>query len=100
MSESTINVQYAQIEQVRMDLERSTRDIRTMLDDLVSQLSVLHDWEGRSKDTYTTAKMKWDAAADQMGMILQRAHVTVGDMSNNYNRTDARLAGGWESLTR
>jgi early secretory antigenic target protein ESAT-6 len=66
------------------------------LADLQRQLeSSLQAWSGSARAAYTQAKAQWDAAAEQMGQVLNQLGVVIGEANTTYQDTERQLTNLW-----
>ncbi|QFZ18577.1 WXG100 family type VII secretion target [Saccharothrix syringae] len=86
-------------DQARDQMADVTKMLKTELESMHQQvLTTLRDWDGPSKDQYTIAKAKWDAAADRMPHSLNSAEVALANITNGYlkvEHTGVNAFGGY-----
>ncbi|MGM1060043.1 WXG100 family type VII secretion target [Saccharothrix sp. Mg75] len=89
-----------QADQARDVMADVTMRLRTELENMHQQvLSTLQEWDGPSKDQYSVAKAKWDAAARRMPHSLHTAEVALEQITQGYLRvehTGVNAFGGFD----
>jgi uncharacterized protein YukE len=79
-------------------LRSVTNNIRGGLDELQArsdQFGLAND--GSFRDAYTACKQKWNSAASQMPITLNKAQVALGNITTNIQSTDQRHAAQWSN---
>ncbi|WP_433261127.1 WXG100 family type VII secretion target [Actinosynnema sp. CS-041913] len=85
----------------RDNMAAITNNIRTMLDELHSNVTgSLQEWTSDARDAYNVSKQKWDAAAARMPYSLQRAEVTLNEISNGYLKVEHTGTQMWDGSVR
>jgi WXG100 family type VII secretion target len=76
-----------------------TQNIKGMLDELDRNVrSSLQDWTSDAKDAYEASKLKWDAAAAQMPTSLAAAQTALGQIIDDYLRTEKYGMNIWQAI--
>lgn len=83
-------------DQTRDQMATITKRIQTMLEELHSNVQgSLQNWESSAREQYNVSKQKWDAAAAEMPKCLNRAEVSLQEISNGYLKVEHTGAGMW-----
>lgn len=76
-----------------------TQNIKGLLDQLDRDVRVsLQEWTSDAKDEYERSKIKWDAAANQMPVSLGQAQVALGQIIDDYLRTERFGVNIWQAI--
>ena len=81
-------------------VQQDMATIQTQIDQAIATLDQysnqqLNYWTSTARATYDVAKAKWDTAAQEMSQILQRMHVGLGNIHDNFRTTENFVTGLW-----
>jgi WXG100 family type VII secretion target len=95
MSDQTIRVAGADLEQLATDMRAASASIQQRLDALASDLRRIFGagWEGRSRQAFDTAHQQWTSEIAQMQQVLTDAQAAVIVSQERYAAGDRRAAG-------
>lgn len=95
MSDGTIRVAGADLEQMATDMKTANGTIQSRLDDLKSNLEKIFGagWEGQSREAFDTAHAQWTTQIADMQQIMTDAHNNVLTSRENYAAGDKKAAG-------
>ncbi|WGL52753.1 WXG100 family type VII secretion target [Nocardioides sp. BP30] len=95
MSDGTIRVAGADLEQMATDMKTANSSIQSRLDDLKSNLEKIFGagWEGQSREAFDTAHAQWTTQIADMQQIMTDAHNNVLTSRENYAAGDKKAAG-------
>jgi 6 kDa early secretory antigenic target len=95
MSDGTIRVAGADLEQMASDMKTANGSIQSRLDDLKSNLEKIFGagWEGQSREAFDTAHTQWTTQIADMQQIMTDAHNNVITSRENYAAGDKKAAG-------
>ncbi|WP_017933333.1 WXG100 family type VII secretion target [Nocardioides sp. Iso805N] len=95
MSDGTIRVAGADLEQMATDMKTANGSIQSRLDDLKSNLEKIFGagWEGQSREAFDTAHAQWTTQIADMQQIMTDAHNNVLTSRENYAAGDKKAAG-------
>lgn len=78
------------------DIETSSRNIGSQLEDLKDQLKpMVSSWEGEAADGYQEHQNKWDTAAQDLNDILSAIGRAVEDGNNRMQSVNTAAANSW-----
>lgn len=78
------------------DIQNSSRNIGTQLDDLKSQLQPMVDsWEGEAAERYQEHQRKWDTAAGELNEILSTIGRAVDEGNDRMQAVNTAAANSW-----
>lgn len=98
--DGNVYMNYAQVENVEEALTDATQSIGQVLEELQTTIGTLQgSWSGASETEYTAAQTRWNSDMAQMGAILSKYNVTLGNMKYNTSNTDQGLAMQWQQIT-
>lgn len=95
MSDGTIRVAGADLEQMATDMKSANNSIQSRLDELKGNLEKIFGagWEGQSREAFNTAHQQWTVQINDMQQIMTDAHSNVLTSRENYAAGDKRAAG-------
>lgn len=95
MSDGTIRVAGADLEQMATDMKTANSSIQSRLDDLKSNLEKIFGagWEGQAREAFDTAHAQWTTQIADMQQIMTDAHNNVITSRENYAAGDKKAAG-------
>jgi WXG100 family type VII secretion target len=95
MSDQTIRVAGADLEQLAADMKTANSNIQARLDNLASDLKKIFGagWEGQSRQAFDTAHQQWTTQIAEMQAIMADAHNNVITSQENYAAGDKKAAG-------
>lgn len=95
MSDGTIRVAGADLEQMATDMKTANASIQSRLDDLKSNLEKIFGagWEGQSREAFDAAHAQWTTQIADMQQIMTDAHNNVITSRENYAAGDKKAAG-------
>lgn len=95
MSDQTILVTSADLDELANDMKTANGAIQNRLDQLVSELQKIFGagWEGQSRVAFDQAHAQWNQEIGQMQDILTEAHANVTASQENYAASDKKAAG-------
>lgn len=95
MTDSTIRVAGADLDQMAADLGAADTALRARLEELAANLRRIFGagWEGRSREAFETAHTQWTAQISQMQQIIGEARLSVLTSRDNYAAGDRKAAG-------
>jgi early secretory antigenic target protein ESAT-6 len=95
MSNGTIRVAGADLDQMAADLGAANAAIRARLDELGGNLRRIFGagWEGRSREAFDVAHAQWTGQIDAMQQIIADARMSVLTSRDNYAAGDRKAAG-------
>lgn len=86
-----LKVNFAQLEQLALDVKQGAGRIDARLTTLESELGFLRsDWTGAARESYGAAKRKWDGATERMNTILTDLAQAVQEAKVRYEETESR----------
>lgn len=78
------------------DLQTSSRNLKSILDDMDGQLTPLKSqWTGEASTQYQAAKARWDQTLEDMTLLLADISNLVHESNQNFQSADKRNAGRW-----
>jgi len=95
MTDGTIRVAGADLEQLAGDLGVANSALQGRLDELAATLRRIFGagWEGRSREAFEVAHAQWTAQVDAMRQIIADARLSVLTSRDNYAAGDRKAAG-------
>jgi WXG100 family type VII secretion target len=95
MSDGTIRVAAADLEQLASDMRSAHASIRSRLDALQANLERIFGagWEGQSREAFDAAHAQWSGQIAQMQQIMTDAHSRVIASRDHYAAGDKKAAG-------
>lgn len=73
-----------------------SKTIRGRLDQLDADLAPMRaGWDGFARDAYHAAQTRWNAAADDLNLLLQAVGISVNDASTGYQDTEKLNTNMW-----
>lgn len=92
----TMRYTFGAIDGARADIAASSGNINGKLADLKSYLAPLvADWEGSASEAYQAQQANWDAAANDLNLVLEAIGRAVGAGNDDMNATNNRAAASW-----
>lgn len=89
-----LKVNFAQLEQVALDIKQGAGRIDSRLTRLENELAFLRsDWTGEARESYGAAKKKWDGATERMNVILTDLSQAVQEAKVRYEETEKKNTG-------
>jgi len=89
-------VNFGAMAQGEADFASTYQSLNSTLQTLESQLqSSLNQWTGAAQTAYYAEKAKWDAAAQDMAMVVQSLGKAVGTANANYEVTEKTNSAMW-----
>jgi early secretory antigenic target protein ESAT-6 len=89
-------VNFGAMAQGEADFASTYQSLNSTLQTLESQLqSSLNQWTGAAQTAYYAEKAKWDAAAQDMAMVVQSLGKAVGTANQNYEVTEKTNSAMW-----
>jgi early secretory antigenic target protein ESAT-6 len=95
MTDGTIRVAAADLEQMAADLGIANAALQSRLEELAANLRRIFGagWEGRSREAFDLAHARWSAQIAQMQQIIAEARTSVLTSCENYAAGDRKAAG-------
>lgn len=95
MSNGTIRVAGADLDQMAGDLGAANAALQTRLEELGAHLRRIFGagWEGRSREAFDVAHAQWTGQIEQMQQIIADARMSVLTSRDNYAAGDRKAAG-------
>lgn len=91
-----IQYDFAQIAQASADIHATNRNINGMLDQLKADIAPMTaEWEGTSASAYQDAQRRWDAAAEELNIVLQSVARAVDDANARMSQINTSAANSW-----
>lgn len=82
-------VEHAALEQIQNDLRQAVQAIDDRMARLDGDLGRLRsDFDGNARGSYDSSKAKWDAAINEMRLLLNDTGAQVGDSNAEFARVD------------
>ncbi|QPK83574.1 WXG100 family type VII secretion target [Corynebacterium qintianiae] len=92
----TIKYEFGQLAGAAGDLRASVAQINRMLDDLKSGLQpMVSTWTGDAAEAYNAHQQKWDAAADDLNVILNNVAEAVEGGNDRMRQVNNAAAQSW-----
>lgn len=92
-----IRVNHAGLDRAAQDMQQTVKDIDDRMNRLEGELAPLRsDWDGNAKNSYLSAKLKWDRAIQEMRDLLDDSHRTVYQSNAEYAAADSRGAASFD----
>ena len=89
-------VNHAGLDQAANDLATGVQAIDNRMAQLEQDLAPLQSqWAGNAQQAYIVAKNKWDAAIEEMKVLLADTSRTVSQSNVEYNQADIRGANSF-----
>lgn len=90
---SEIRVNHGALKTAAEQMKQTMERINERLNVLENELQPLrNDWTGRAQETYVVAKGKWDAAINEMQLLLKDTSDSVEQSQLDYAAADAKGA--------
>lgn len=87
------------MDQAMDDLLIAANKLRSILDNLDQEIQpMLNSWDGDAAAMYKHCQQKWNAATDDMRLVLGQAGITVGNATQLYGTVDAQVAAAWQGM--
>ena len=95
MTNGTIRVAGADLDQLAGDLGAANAALQGRLDELAAEIRRIFGagWEGRSRDAFEVAHARWTAQIDSMRQLIAEARAGVLTSRDNYAAGDRKAAG-------
>lgn len=95
MTDGTIRVAGADLDQMAADLGAANTALQSRLDELAANLRRIFGagWSGRSRDAFDIAHAQWTTQIGQMQQIIADARLGVLTSRDNYAAGDRKAAG-------
>lgn len=91
-----IKVTFATLEQVRASVAGTKAKLDAQLGDLRRDLApMVATWEGQAATDYAERQRQWDAAAAEIGSVLDRIGLALGAAAENYVQVEQANARRW-----
>jgi early secretory antigenic target protein ESAT-6 len=95
MSGST-EVNFGGLDATSSTIGAKAKTIRARLDQLDSDLAPMRaSWDGFARDAYHAAQSRWNAAAEDLNLILQAVGISVNDANTGYQDTEKLNTNMW-----
>lgn len=92
-----IRVNHAGLDRAAEDMYQTVKDIDDRMNRLESELAPLRsDWDGSARNSYASAKAKWDLAILEMRNLLDDAGKSVQQSNTEYAAADQRGAASFD----
>lgn len=92
----TMRYTFGAIDGARADIAATSGNINGKLADVRSYLAPLvADWEGSASEAYQAQQAKWDAAANDLNLVLEAIGRAVGAGNDDMNATNNSAAASW-----
>lgn len=89
-----LKVGHAGLDLASQDLGTASQNLESLRSDLNAELDRLKpQWTGAAQDAYTPARATWDAAVDEMILLLKDVGVATSDVNRSFQDADRRNAG-------
>lgn len=96
MSDSTIKVTFAEIQQAASDITNGANTVEQHLSDLKSKIApIVADWTGDASQAYQEAQQRWDAAAKDFQETMQAIGVAVRQAGSGYEDAEGSAKKLW-----
>jgi WXG100 family type VII secretion target len=92
-----VHVNFAGMETVQGDLRASLGKFQEAIRTLDTEIRKhLAEWEGGARDAYNTSQARWNAAADQMAILVNDLHGTVANVKEIHAQAERVIQASWE----
>ncbi len=93
---ASFTVTTTEVQVAVQDLTQATNAIQASLDDLSSRINAhTAEWKGDAVGAYLAAKAKWDAACQDMRMLLAGLGQRIDTSGVHYDDTERRNAAAF-----
>lgn len=84
-------VNFPAMQEAQANFQRALSEYKATLAELHSNIvSTLSDWEGDADEAYKAKQTQWNAAGDQLGLVVQNMGKAIGDSHDTYRLTENR----------
>ena len=91
-----IKYNHAGIDTASMEIATSSKTMNGQLDDLKAALRDIESrWEGAGFAAYLAQKVKWDASAQDLNMVLAQISQAVSQGNQDMSSTDAKVGNSF-----
>lgn len=99
-AEDGIFIDHGQALSFAQEMQEQTQRIGSLISTLESELApIAGNWLGPDRDVYfTRVQPTWNSEVHALGTILSSHAQTLQDVSDNYRRTVAQNAQGFEEI--
>ena len=96
MGSSEIKVTFSALATAQSDIVSTTARINSQLADLKQFLAPMAaTWHGASAEAYQVQQRKWDAAAEDLTIVLGKVGAAVGAGNEAYQHAENTVAKSW-----
>lgn len=100
MTDGVIDIQYNAAANAAEAMREQTQAISGTLRSLESELQALmQSWEGEDQAEYRTVQAKWNAAVEQMRMLLSENGALLDSVADGHKRDERRSSQMWQQVT-
>lgn len=100
LTDGSIFVDYAHMENAADDMVQQTKAIANTLSSLEAELGELKKtWYGDDATVYTQKQAAWDQAVQNMEQLLTSHSSLLSDISGNYKYSENSLSQMWSEVT-
>lgn len=98
-SDGVIDVHYAHALNDAQNLLDQNTAVKRTLESLEAELNVLQQtWFGADRDMYQQKKQAWNERMTALSTCLAESSTLLDGIVREYQRKDARLTDGWQSV--
>jgi uncharacterized protein YukE len=92
-----LNIRFETLEQAEVDLAVAYRAVTSTIEELKAKLAhKLEEWSDDANDEYRKVQAQWQAATDHMAVVLNQAHIHVGNTREMYVEMERQSVSIWQ----
>lgn len=96
MSDGTLKVTFAEVQQAAQDITSSSNTIDQHLSDLKGKLApIVAEWTGAAAEAYQAAQKQWDSAAADLNETLASIGIAVRQAGEGYSGAEDAAKKLW-----
>jgi early secretory antigenic target protein ESAT-6 len=96
VSDGTIKVTFAEIQQASQDITTSANTVEQHLNDLKGKIApIVAEWTGDASSAYQDAQRRWDQAAADFQSTLQAIGIAVRQAAEGYQDAEGSAKKLW-----